>query len=309
MIGRATFGILLEIVAELLVDDVLDQAAHVRGAELRLGLPSNSGCGQLHRDHRGEALARVVARQRLARLALAVLRLRRDVAVERARERGAEADQVAAALDGVDVVRERVDRLVVALVVLDRDLDRDRHFLAALVHRALARHEDRRAVQRRAVAVQVLDERDDPALVAELVLLSAALVADVDAQPGVQERQLAQALGEHVELVFGLREDRRVGQERDARAGLVGGADLRERLDRLAAAIGLAPHRPAAPDLELELLGQRVHHRHADAVQAARDLVGAVVELPPACSVVITTSAAGGARWDARRPECRGRRR
>ncbi len=134
-------------------------------------------------------------------------------------------------------------------------------------------------MQRRAVAVQVLDERDDAALVAELVLLPAALVADVDAQPRVQERELAEALREHVELVLGLREDLRVGQERDARAGLVGGADLLERRLRLAAPVGLAPDRAAAPDLELEPLGERVHDRHAHAVQTARDLVGAVVEL------------------------------
>ena len=47
----------------------------------------------------------------------------------------------------------------------------------------------------------------------------------------------------------------------------------------LAAAIGLAPDLAVAPDLELEPLGERVHHRDADAVQAARDLVGPVVEL------------------------------
>src|SRR5262249_50408737 len=213
-------GILFEIIAELLVDDVLHEPAHVGRAELGLGLAFELGLRELHRDHRSEALARVVARKRLAVLALAVLHLRRDVAVERTRERGTEADQVAAALDGVDVVRERVDRLVVALVVLNRDLDPDRHVLAAALERALARDQDRWPVQRRARAVQVIDERDDAALVAELVALPAALVADVDPQPGVQERQLAQALRQHVELVLRAREDLCVGQERDARAGL-----------------------------------------------------------------------------------------
>ena len=88
----------------------------------------------------------------------------------RARQRGAEADQVRAALDRVDVVREAVDALVVGLVVLDRDLDRDRHLARALrVKLALAGDEDRRLVQRRAAPVQVLDEGDDAALVAEVV--------------------------------------------------------------------------------------------------------------------------------------------
>ena len=46
-----------------------------------------------------------------------------------------------------------------------------------------------------------------------------------------------------------------------------------------AALIELAPDLAVAPDLERELRGERVHHRDADAVQTARDLVGAVVEL------------------------------
>src|SRR5262249_50890094 len=50
-------------------------------------------------------------------------------------------------------------------------------------------------------------------------------------------------------------------------------------LGGLATPVGLAPDPAVAPDLELEPLGERVHDRHADAVEAARDLVGAVVEL------------------------------
>ena len=76
---------------------------------------------------------------------------------QRARERRAEADQVRAALDGVDVVDEREHRLGVAVVVLERDLDRD-------VAIAFAREEHRLGVQRLLVLVQVLDELDDAAL-------------------------------------------------------------------------------------------------------------------------------------------------
>ena len=72
------------------------------------------------------------------------------------------------------------------------------------------------------------------------------------------------------------------GQEGDLGAALaVGGADHRQRRDR---------HRRArnshvvllavAPDGELEPVRQRVDHRDADAVQAAGDLVGVLVELP-----------------------------
>ena len=47
----------------------------------------------------------------------------------------------------------------------------------------------------------------------------------------------------------------------------------------VAALVGLHVDLLAAPDLEVEPLGQRVDHRHADAVQTARDLVAVVVEL------------------------------
>jgi hypothetical protein len=36
-----------------------------------------------------------------------------------------------------------------------------------------------------------------------------------------------------------------------------------------------------APDAQVEPVGERVHHRHAHAVQAARDLVAVLVELTP----------------------------
>ena len=45
------------------------------------------------------------------------------------------------------------------------------------------------------------------------------------------------------------------------------------------ALVGLAVDLLVAPDLDLERLGERVHHRDAHAVQAARDLVGLLVEL------------------------------
>ena len=191
-------GVLLQVVAELLVDQVLDQAAHFAGPELGLGLALELGLRELDRDHRGQTLAGVVPGHALGRF-LAVLVVVRDVAVQRAGERRAEADQVGAAVDRVDVVREGVDALVVGLVVLERDLDVDGDFAPPLGEAALAGQADRRAMQRGAAAVQVLDERDQAALVAEVVALAAALVGDLDAQAGVQERELAQALREDVE--------------------------------------------------------------------------------------------------------------
>ena len=77
-----------------------------------------------------------------------------------------------AAFVRVDVVGERVDRLGVGIVPLQRDLGVDAFLLAA--------HVDRLFVDQRLVLVQVRDERDDAAFVVELVALAIALVVERD---------------------------------------------------------------------------------------------------------------------------------
>ena len=52
---------------------------------------------------------------------------------------------------------------------------------------------------RRLVLVQVLDELDDAALVEERVAAAVALVLDDDLEALVEERQLAQPIGQRVE--------------------------------------------------------------------------------------------------------------
>ncbi len=118
-----------------------------------------------------------------------------------------------AALVRVDVVGERVDRLGVAVVPLQRDLDVDAVLLAV--------HVDRLVVDGRLVLIQVLDERVDAALVQELVALAVALVVDRDRDAGVEERQLAQALRQRVEAELDGLEDLRVGLEGDLGAALL----------------------------------------------------------------------------------------
>ena len=134
------------------------------------------------------------------------------VLVQRARERRAEAGHVRAALARVDVVGERVDRLLVGGVPLHRDLGGA--FLA------LAGEEDDLAVDGVLVLVQVGDEVLDAALVLELGGVAlAALVDDRDLQAAREERGLAQALLERVEVEVERLEDVGVGQERDGGAG------------------------------------------------------------------------------------------
>ena len=101
---RALARVLLEELAELAVDGLLDQALDRRVAELRLRLPLELGIAKLHRDHRGEPLADVVAAQVLVLLLQQALLA--GVGVQRPGERGAEAGEVRAALVGVDVVGE-----------------------------------------------------------------------------------------------------------------------------------------------------------------------------------------------------------
>jgi hypothetical protein len=111
------------------------------------------------------------------------------------------------------------------------------------------------------------------------VRLSVALIVERDGDAAVQERELAEALGERVEAEFGRLEDLFIGLERDLGAALLGRPRHLEIALRRAALVALGVDLAVAPDLEIELLRQCVHDRNADAVQAARHLVAVVVEL------------------------------
>ena len=205
-----------------------------------------------------------------------------------------------AAFVRVDVVGERELDRVVAVVPLQRDLGVDAV--------AVAVHEDRLLVDHALVLVQVLDERDDAAVVVEAMALAGfALVVQRDRDAGVQERELAQALGERVEAEFGDLEDLRVGLERDLRAAALRRAGDGEVDQRLAALVALLVGLLVAPDLEVEPLRQRVDHRHADAVQAAGHLVAAVVELAAGVQHRQRDFSRRTCRSRACRWECRGR--
>src|SRR5215218_1477045 len=260
--------VLLQELGELLVDDRGDEALHARVTELGLRLALELRVGQLGRDHRGEPLAHVLAGEVV--VLLLELALLTSVAVERARERRAEARQVRAALVRVDVVREREDRLLVGGVPLQRDLD------GALG--ALALEEDDLLLDRVLAVVEVADEVLDSALVLELdVVATAALVGERDPQAARQERRLAQALLEDREVEIERLEDVGVRQEADRRAGRLRRLALDEVVARLAAVVLLRPDEAVAADLDADGLAQRVDHGDADAVQAAGDLVAAAV--------------------------------
>ena len=98
-----------------------------------------------------------------------------------------------AAINGVDVVGERIDLFVVGVVVLNRDLNRENvGFLFEV---------DRLVVERGLVLVQVLHKLRDAALVVKLVRAFRlfAFVLDRDPDSLVQECLFAQTLGKLVE--------------------------------------------------------------------------------------------------------------
>ena len=123
------------------------------------------------------------------------------------------------------------------------------------------------------------DELLQTTLVLEGFDLAVALIGEIDAHAGVEEGQLAQALGKDVVFELDVREDDRRRLEAHARAGAVAGAGDGERRDRFAQAVFLLVEFAIAVDGELQHFGERVDDGDADAVQAARDFVGTVVEL------------------------------
>ncbi len=161
MIFLATGGILLEEGAEALVDEGLHGAGDV-GVELALGLAFELRLRELDRDDDDQAFAHVVAGEVFLDVFEEAERLADGV--DGAGERGLEAGEMGAAVDGVDVVGEGEDGLGVGVVVLERDLHGD------VV--ALGLHVDGLLVQDLLAAVQVLDELGDAAGVLELLLLA-----------------------------------------------------------------------------------------------------------------------------------------
>ena len=163
MICLASVGFSSRNSASFWLTTVFDEALDRRVAELRLRLALELRVAELDGDHGGETLADVLALELLLLLLQEALVAR--VAVERARQRRAEAGEVRPALARVDVVREREDRLDVGRVPLHRDLD-----LAVLV---LALEVDDVLVDRVLAELTYETKSRDPALVVELLRLPA----------------------------------------------------------------------------------------------------------------------------------------
>ena len=128
-------GMLVEIFAQAFVDELLDLALDV-AIELALGLPLELRLRQLHGNHGDQSFAHVVAGDGDFVLLLLEHAGGAGEIVDRARQRGAEAGKVRAAVHGVDGVGEGKNVFRVAVVVLQRDFHFDVVALAFDVDRA-----------------------------------------------------------------------------------------------------------------------------------------------------------------------------
>ena len=202
----------LEPVLQRLVDDVFDHRADFRGHQLVLGLRRELRVRHLDRQHRGQALAAVVAGERHLFLARGAKRIGilRDLASERA----AEAGEMRAAVALRDIVGEAQHALVIAVVPPQGGFHRDA-FALGLDH-------DRAWDQRRLVAVEKSHEGFDAAVVFHLLALfdRVAHVGQHDIDAGIEEGEFAQAVFQRGEVELHHGECRGRRKERHLRAAL-----------------------------------------------------------------------------------------
>ena len=267
--------VLLEERAQTLVYKRLHDSGNV-GIQLALGLPFKLRLRQFYADHCNQAFAHVVARE----IFLYVLEQPQLLAgiVDGAGEGGPESGEVRAAIHRVDVVRETENALRVAIVVLQPNLD---HHTVAL-----RLHVDRPFMEHTLAAVQVLDKFGDAAVVLEFNFLGLTclrvgrpLIGQRNQQAFIQESQLAQALGQRIEVVFSGGEDGSVRLEVDLGAWLFGLASFLQLAGGLTFGVGLLPGKSVTADFELELFAERVNARNADAVQSTGNFVAGGIEL------------------------------
>ena len=248
------------------------QAALVLTLEFRLAYEDG--------DQRGATGHDVVGRQRgrALRLANAV-----RVIFEAAEQRRAEAQLMRAAVGRRDRVAIRMNEPVGAREPRDRPFDRavlalflDSAGERLVGHEFLTLDVGGEIVPQPAGEMECSLRRDFRVVADER---GRAAPADLDApeQIGLRARHLEHARGIKPRLRpenQGIRQKAHLGSAPVRRF-----PDDRQRARGLAAFERLAIERLTAGDFDFQPLGKRIHHRHADAMQSARGLVGAAVEL------------------------------
>src|SRR5262249_22105385 len=128
-------------------------------------------------------------------------------------------------------------------------------------------------------AVQVLNELGQTAVVLEDLLFSGAFVGQLDGETFVEEGQLPETGFQRVIVKGRVVEDFTIGEKGNARAGALGGANVLDFGDRLAALILLDIGAAIAAHLGLDPLRQGRDRLSANAVQPGRNFVGVLVKL------------------------------
>ncbi len=179
-----------------------------------------------------------------------------------------------AALRSVDIVCERQDGLVIAVVILEGQFSHGVVLLAGDI--------DDSVVEGGLVSVEVGDKLPDPSLVAHGIrdrLLSPG-VGDGDVEPGVEEGLLPHTGVEDVVIVLGgVGEHLGVGLKDHLGTRFVGLANDGHLLGHVAPGELYLVDIAVLVDPDLHPFGEGVDHAAANAVKAARDLISAAAEL------------------------------
>ena len=259
----------VEMGHQTVVNDRCDDAVDLRVDELHLRLRLEARVGQLDAQDADQAFPDVIPGNRRVFFLQQIVLLR--ILVDGAGQGGAETGQMRATVRVRDGIGEAKDLVVVAVGVLHHAIHE--HFVLLPVD------DDRLGMEHLLVAAQLPYELLDAGRVKEHLLLLVALVLQGNLHAGIQERQLAQAIGQNIELEFGGdRENGRIRFEGDERARVFGLADHAELLGRHPARKFHRIHFSIARNLDLEPIGERVHALGADAVQTAGILVSALAE-------------------------------
>ena len=279
--GAGALGMARQPVVEVVLDHRLDQARGLRRGQALLGLALELRVLDEDRQQ-GRGAAEDVLGGDLAGLAVAG---QLAVGLEAAQHAAAQAGLVGAALGGRHGVAVGVDEALFARRPGDRPFDP-----AGLVRQLGLADE---GVRRQGLAVLQRSIEKVPQAVGEVQILAfgdPVLVAQQGriAAPADLHALVEIGLGaRHAEKrrrvqVGALAEDLGVRPE-----GHAGAAAVRRLADGLQLGLGLAalilltPELAVAGDFDHQPLGQRVDHRDADAVQAARGLIGLLRELGP----------------------------
>ena len=261
----------LKPVGEDVIDNALDNRTHFRGHELVFGLAGKFWVRHLDRKHCGQPLTAIIAGQRHFLLFGKPGLI--GVIIHCAGQRPAKTGQMRAAIALGYIIGEAQNRLVIAVIPPQRQFDAD------IVLLGLQRH--RHFNQRGFVSVEIAHKSFQAAFKCQIdnARLRPTTVFQHDRHAAVQKCQLAQTVFQRVEAELGHGKSLRRGMKRYLRAAHIRVARSGEVGLRLAMHKAHFVGFTVAVNDELKPVRQRIDHRYAHAMQAARDFITVLVKL------------------------------